>query len=350
MICWLKSVAKIVLGDILQTSRNWIIILTSTIIIYLINIHVREVLTLFDVISQRLVHGFWALILLGNQISNWNHVTGRTDPQPAEPISRYSVFLFRLFSLLCLFIYLSIYPYLLSPTLPDHHRPSERTVDGVDPLAHVHRLRRHPCDATFAAVGASSTHTKTQLHPHRSTSGFSRLINDLGDLVRLGTFSFALKRSTLLLFHRAWVLPERNSNVVPFSQFFTECPWKWRNLHVALPRRRAHVELPIVSESVSRPRGRGVASDTRKNGGVPSMSIWTTFARDRSRPCEFSLHQPSPTYPFFPIICSAIFKRDWSPHNWKSLFIRSPVVSPLAVLAIHQFALKSTLHDLLWFY
>lgn len=124
-----------------QTTRNEITILTSTLIIYLINVYTREVLTLFDVVSQRLVYGFWALILLGNQISNWNHVTGRTDPQPAEPISSYSVFLFRLASLLCLFIYLSIYPYL-SPTLRDHHRPSEQAW-----------IRLHTyigCDATLA--------------------------------------------------------------------------------------------------------------------------------------------------------------------------------------------------------
>ena len=100
-----------------------------------------KVLTLFDIVSQQLVYGFWALILLRNQISNWNHVTGRTDPQPTEPISRYSVFLFRLASLLCLFIYLSIYPYL-SPTLCDHRRPSERAW-----------IRLHTyigCDATLA--------------------------------------------------------------------------------------------------------------------------------------------------------------------------------------------------------
>jgi len=99
-------------------------LLTSTLIIYLINVYVREVLTLFDIVSQRLVYGFWSLILLRNQISNWNHVTGRMGPQLVELISRYFVFLFCLTFLLCLFIYLSIYPYL-SLTFHDHHRLSE---------------------------------------------------------------------------------------------------------------------------------------------------------------------------------------------------------------------------------
>lgn len=179
-------------------------ILTNALIMHLINVYVWEVLALFvHVVSQRLVHGFWAPILLRNQISNWNHITGRAGPQPAEPISRcVSFFLF--YSLLCLFIYLSIYPYLSSTLL-------------ATTIVHSNGrgLLTHRCDAS---ITADASYTRTQPHPHYSTLGFSRLINDLGDLVRLGTF--AAKWSTFLLFHCAWVLPRKGCRR-SFLQSFT---------------------------------------------------------------------------------------------------------------------------------
>lgn len=126
-------------------------------------------------ISQWLVEGFWTLILLRNQISNWNHVTRRTGPQPAEHISRCSVFLFRFVSLLCLFIYLSIYPYLFS-TLRNHCRPS-----GCARAQVYLYTRTQRCDATLATppkrwrlLQSHEKPTPPTPHPHCLTSGFSR--------------------------------------------------------------------------------------------------------------------------------------------------------------------------------
>lgn len=195
---------------------------------YLINVYVWEVLVLFVhvVVSQRLVYGFWAPILHRNQISNWNHITG-AGPQPAEPISRCSIFLFYLASLLCLFIYLSIYPYL-SSALRDHHRPFERAW-----VTHT-SLR-------CASITTDASCTRSRPHPHYSTLGFSRLINDLGDLVRLGTF--ALKWSTFLLFHRAWALPKGMPSSLFFSplRIFVEVTESRGTLHVDRVRKKKSV-------------------------------------------------------------------------------------------------------------
>jgi hypothetical protein len=133
-----------------EISQNWIMILMSVLIAYLIN--VRKVLILLDDVSQRLVDGFWTLILLRNQISNWNHVSGRAGPSnPQKPITGCSVFLFRFASLLCLFIYLSIYPYLFS-TLRNHRRPSGRARAQIYTYTHTQR-----CDATKTMAPSSLT-------------------------------------------------------------------------------------------------------------------------------------------------------------------------------------------------
>lgn len=217
----------------------------SILIIYLINVYVREVLTLFDIVSQRLVHGFWALIPLRNQISNWNHVTGRTDPQPVELISRYFVFLFRLTFLLCLFIYLSIYPYL-SLTLHDHHRPAERVW-----------IRLHTyigCDATLATPPSRQ---QRLFYPHEESASLT-LFNFGFLLANKRPWGFGLSWYLLVRVEVKYVpfvppgpgITERNSNVVPFPQSFNECPWKWRNLRVAVPRWRARRAADCVRKCV----------------------------------------------------------------------------------------------------
>lgn len=93
-------------------------------------------------------------------------------------------------------------------------------------------LLTHRCDAS---ITANASCTRTQLHPHYSTLGFSRLINDLGDLVRLGTF--ALKWSTFLLFHRAWVLP-KGMPTSSLSSVLYEYLQERRNLAVSANVRR----------------------------------------------------------------------------------------------------------------
>lgn len=250
---------------------------------HLINVYVWEVLALFvHVVSQRLVHGFWAPILLRNQISNWNHITGRAGPQPAEPISRWvPFFLFYLASLLCLFIYLSIYPYLSSTLLAT-------TI--------VHPNGRgsltHRCDAS---ITVDASYTRTQPHPHYSTLGFSRLINDLGDLVRLGIF--AAKWSRFLLFHCAWVLLRKGCQRRSFLQSFSNVRRSdgiSRYLLMCTWNCRSSIKKGSPAFKVA-----GRLLDVKKNDVVPSMSIRMIFARDHSRSREIPLHSSFYNAPIF---------------------------------------------------
>lgn len=241
-------------NSVFETFRYWITIDDEYFNNLFNRIGSRGVNFVWQSYSSDSVHGFWALILLRNQISNRNHVTGRTDPQPAEPISRYFVFLFRLTSLLCLFIYLSIYPYL-SSTFCDHYCPFERvwnactrTSVATPPLRLFRDGGGNGGGGNGGGGRVSSIRTRTQPHSHRSTSGFSRLINDFGDLVCLGTFSFALKWSTLLLFHRARVLPKG----IPTSSPLPSPSTNVRGSDgICACLADVHVESPIVSESVS---------------------------------------------------------------------------------------------------